>query len=150
MLKSLAAVTLLAAVAPVVPVGAQTAPTQTATATLEVRFVGIGQPTGTILLSLYDGEAAHDGDGKPARVAAVPVAADGATARFAGLAPGRYAIKAFHDVDGNGRMNTNPFGMPLEPYAFSNDAKAEGGPARWQASSFAVAGGETRITITIQ
>lgn len=35
------------------------------------------------------------------------------------LPPGRYAIKAFHDLDGNGKLNKNLVGIPQEPYGFS-------------------------------
>lgn len=119
-------------------------------ASLVVRFQGIETPTGQIMLSVFDSEAAHDQGGKPVRVAAVPIEGTGATANFEGLAPGNYAIKAFHDVDGDEQMGTNPFGMPLEPFAFSNDAKAEGGPAKWAASRFPVAAGANTITIRIK
>lgn len=118
--------------------------------TLEVAFVGIERQTGQIMMSVYDNEAAHDGGGKPVRVAAVTVEGGRAVVRFEGLAPGSYAIKAFHDVDGNGEMATNPFGMPLEPFAFSNDAKPEGGPARWHAAHFPVSAGANAVSITIQ
>lgn len=93
-------------------------------ADLTVQFVGIETQTGQILMSMFDNAAAHDGNGAPVRVAMAPIKEGMATARFEGLPPGDYAIKAFHDVDGNGQMATNPFGLPLEPFAFSNDAKA--------------------------
>ena len=66
-----------------------------------------------------------------------------------GLAPGRYAIKAFHDVDGDGRMGTNPFGMPTEPYAASNNARGNMGPPAWSDAAFEVPAGETAQSITI-
>ena len=49
-------------------------------------------------------------------------------------------MKAFHDVNGDGEMNTNPFGMPIEPYAFSNNAVGNMGPARWEQARFTVTG----------
>lgn len=119
-------------------------------ARLEVAFTGIEHPTGQIMLSVFDSEAAHDGGGKPVRVAAVPVEGGRAIVTFDGLAPGSYAIKAFHDVDGDGQMAANPFGMPLEPFAFSNNAKAEGGPARWEKAQFAVASGDNTHSIAIK
>lgn len=119
-------------------------------AKLEVAFVGIERQTGQIMMSVFDNEAAHDGGGKPVRVAAVSVEGTRAVLRFEGLAPGSYAIKAFHDIDGDGQMATNPFGMPLEPFAFSNNAKPEGGPARWHAAHFVVTAGANAVSITIQ
>ena len=56
---------------------------------------------------------------------------------------------ATHWFDGDGEMNTNPFGMPVEPYAFSNNAVGNMGPARWSAAHFAVSG-ETAQTISIR
>jgi uncharacterized protein (DUF2141 family) len=118
--------------------------------TLTVTFTVTDAPTGQILLNLYDSEAAHDAGGTPVSQAAVPVKDGQAIARFEGLAPGRYAIKAFHDLNGDGELNSNPFGMPIEPFAFSNNAPAQGGPAKWQAASFAVDGSEAATAITIR
>ncbi len=130
---------------------AQTTVEQPAAATgLTVRFEGIETPTGQIMLSVFDNAAAHDQGGKPVRAAIVPVEGAAATAVFEGLAPGDYAVKAFHDVDGDGKMATNPFGMPLEPFAFSNNAKAEGGPPRWDSARFSVAAGDNAVIITIK
>lgn len=119
-------------------------------AVLIVTFEQIEMPEGQILLSLYDNEAAHDANGKPVRGAMAKVEGKTVSVRFEGLAPGRYAIKAFHDVDGDGKMKTNPFGMPLEPFAFSNNAKPQGGPALWQAASFDVPAGASETRIAIQ
>ena len=68
---------------------------------------------------------------------------------FEGLPAGDYGVKAFHDVNGNGRMDTNPFGMPIEPYAFSNNAVGNMGPAGWDRAKFAVSGA-TAQTISIR
>jgi len=131
-------------------VASQRAVAPSSAGTLVVRFEGIENPSGQILLSLFDNQAAHDGNGTPARVAAIPIDGQTALARFEGLAPGPYAIKAFHDIDGDGNMRTNPFGLPLEPFAFSNNARAEGGPARWDATRFAVVTGDNRVSIRIK
>lgn len=40
---------------------------------------------------------------------------------FKDLPPGRYAIAAYHDVNANGRLDKQTFGLPAEPYGFSND-----------------------------
>lgn len=119
-------------------------------AALTVRFQGIETPKGQIMLAMFDSEAAHDKGGAPVRVAAVPVVSPTATLQFDGLAPGDYAIKVFHDLDGDSQMDSNPFGMPIEPFAFSNDAKAEGGPAMWAATHFPVIAGANTVTITIK
>ena len=42
---------------------------------------------------------------------------------FVGLPSGRYAVSAFDDVNGNGRLDRNFAGFPVEPYGFSRDAR---------------------------
>ena len=42
--------------------------------------------------------------------------------------PGAYAVAAFHDENGNGKLDRNLLGLPTEPYAFSNDAGRRGAP----------------------
>lgn len=108
----------------------------------------VGAETGAVMVALYDSEAAYSG-GRPARVAKVDVAAGDRAAIFDGLPPGDYGMKAFHDVDGDGTMDVNPFGMPTEPYAFSNNAVGNMGPADWDRAKFTVSG-DTAQTIRIR
>ena len=102
--------------------------------------------TGTVMMSLFDSEAAYSG-GAPAHRTIINVADGQRTAVFRDLPPGNYAVKAFHDVDGNGRMNTNPFGRPVEPVAFSNNAPANLGPAAWARAQFTIRGNSARTII---
>jgi uncharacterized protein (DUF2141 family) len=117
--------------------------------TIELRFTGIATPTGAILASIFDSAAAYAG-GKPVRAVRIPVAGTDASQLLEGLAPGSYAVKAFHDIDGDNQMGMNPFGMPLEPFAFSNDAPANMGPPMWEAARFEAGEGPTVHIITIK
>ncbi len=38
---------------------------------------------------------------------------------------GEYAIALFHDINENGKMDNNVFGVPTEPYAFSGPLKSK-------------------------
>ena len=149
-LVAIAALSLASIAAAQGPAPNQTPSATVGTASLTVRFEQVVAPSGQIMMSLFDNETAHDAGGKPVRVAMVKVEGSSATVTFTGLAPGRYAIKTFHDVDGDGQMKTNPFGMPLEPFAFSNGAKPQGGPAMWQAASFDVPSGASETRISFQ
>lgn len=136
---------------------AQTAPaspaaaasTAAATATLTITYTGITNPTGAIMFVLVDSEAAYNEQAAPVRAEMLPVSAATATISIAGLAPGTYAIKAFHDLDGNRDMTTNPYGMPTEPFAFSNNARGAMGPATWADARFTVGADGAVQTITI-
>tara|TARA_R110002051_G_scaffold115308_1_gene188381 strand:- start:4183 stop:4605 length:423 start_codon:yes stop_codon:yes gene_type:complete len=98
-----------------------------------------GVSTGAVMVALFDSEAAWSGSA-PVRAVRLDVSAGQRTITFDDLPAGDYGMKAFHDVNGDGEMNTNPFGMPIEPYAFSNNAVGNMGPARWEQARFTVTG----------
>lgn len=114
---------------------------------LTVNVEGISQTQGTIMLGLFD-QASYEGDGS-VNGANLTVESNSVTVTFEGLEPGEYAVRLYHDLNDDGEMNTNPFGMPTEPYAFSNDAKGRFGPAKWEAAKFSVTAEGTVHTITM-
>ncbi|MDP3495044.1 MAG: DUF2141 domain-containing protein [Hyphomonadaceae bacterium] len=113
-----------------------TAAADPAKAQLTLTVTGIKDHKGALMIAIYD-QAGYDAD-KQVAASMLPVSADTATTTFE-LPAGQYGIKLFHDVDGDGKMGANPFGMPIEPFAFSNNAPAQFGPAKWDAAKFDVA-----------
>lgn len=115
--------------------------------TLEVRGVRAG--AGPVMIALYDSQAAWDGQAPPVR--SVRADASGAVIQVSidDLPPGAYGVKLFQDVDSSGAMNTNMFGIPSEPFGFSNDAPVRFGPPNWNAASFAVEAGAVTHVITL-
>ncbi|MFN3930537.1 MAG: DUF2141 domain-containing protein [Brevundimonas sp.] len=107
-----------------------------------------GAQTGAVMVALYDSEAGYASD-RGVGQRRLDVAAGERTATFDNLPAGDYAAKAFHDVNGDGEMNFNPFGLPVEPYAFSNNAVGNMGPASWARARFTVSGA-TAQTISIR
>ncbi|KQS55271.1 hypothetical protein ASG17_04035 [Brevundimonas sp. Leaf363] len=107
-----------------------------------------GAATGAVMVGLYDSADAYNGH-RTFRGGRIAATGGVVTVTFDQLPAGEYAVSAFHDVNGDGTMNANPFGMPTEPYAFSNNAKGNMGPASWDAAKFAVSGAVTQ-TITIR
>jgi uncharacterized protein (DUF2141 family) len=69
---------------------------------------------------------------------------------FTGLKPGRYAAKVFHDIDGDEKMDVNPFGIPTEPFGFSNNAPPRFGPPAWSAAAFEVGAQGAAQTIKVR
>jgi len=94
--------------------------------TLDIEITGIKNDEGKIMLQLYDGkettvnQAMGDIKDKKCSVS------------FKNLKPGKYAIRYFHDENGNGELDTNTFGIPKEGYGFSNNAKGSFGPPAFE------------------
>jgi uncharacterized protein (DUF2141 family) len=141
----LSAFSLLAPLLPSGPANAAPAPE---TASLTVSFTGLSKPGGAIMAGVFDSREAFDGD-RPVQGVRIPVTGASASQTITGLKPGRYAIKAYHDVNGDGRMNTNPFGMPTEPYAASNNAPSRMGPPAWADAVIDLVAGDNVHTIRI-
>lgn len=115
-------------------------------AKLSLTVTGIKDAKGALMIAVFD-EATY-GKGKPVVASAVPVTGVTASTTI-DLAPGKYGIQMFHDVDGDGKMGTNPFGMPVEPFGFSNNAPAQFGPAAWKDAAFDVPAGASAHTIAL-
>ena len=69
---------------------------------------------------------------------------------FTGLAAGRYALSAFHDLDDNGKLNANVMGLPTEPYGFSRDARGSFGPPTFADAALDVPEAGLTITVRVQ
>jgi uncharacterized protein (DUF2141 family) len=108
-----------------------------------------------------DGEIAcaffHSADGFPvapspkaAVTVTAPIRDEGARCVFPDAAPGRYAIAAIHDANGNGDLDRNWLGIPTEGYGFSENARARFGAPSFHVASFPFDGEELFLTIRLQ
>ena len=123
---------------------------QNAGSSLTVTFTGIEEKEGAVVGVLFDSEAAYEGKGAPVRTIFVTADKAEVATMVEGLSPGTYAIKAFHDIDGDHKMGSNPYGMPTEPFAFSNNAQGNMGPAKWADAKFDVKVGANVHSIIIK
>ncbi len=70
--------------------------------------------------------------------AAVMVGSKNMNIIISGLKPGIYAAQIFHDLNENGKLDTNALGIPKEPYGFSNNKKGIFGKPKFKKVSFMV------------
>lgn len=111
-----------------------------ADAVLTLTVENIKKPKGFISAGLYQGQAGYEG-GQRLTGELVAVEGNSVTLTFKNVPVGEYGIKLIHDVDGDGKMDTGLFGIPSEPYAFSNSARGSMGPAKWDKAKFNIAAG---------
>ncbi|MGJ3701297.1 DUF2141 domain-containing protein [Variovorax sp. AFSI2.2] len=91
----------------------------------------------TLYVALYN-DAASYADSKAVASQTAPMLGGNARLVFTGLAPGRYALRAFADENGNGKLDANLMGMPTERYGFSNDAKGNRAAPAFEAAAISV------------
>ena len=63
--------------------------------------------------------------------------------------PGNYAIALYHDENDNGKMDTRMFGIPKEPYGFSNNFKPVMSAPKFSDCQFSVGDGGKAISIKL-
>jgi len=104
---------------------------------------------GALMIALFDSEAAYMNAGQPVRVLKLDVTSDTVSVVVPGLVPGRYGLKLFHDLNGDGKLAMNMFGIPTEPVAFSNNAKINMRAPNWAEAGFDVPASGAAQTIDI-
>lgn len=117
-------------------------------AELTVEVKGINNNMGKIYIAVYD--KAEGWMKKPVHSASAAANVAGVAISLKDVAVGEYAISLYHDENDNGKMDTNIVGMPIEPYAFSNDAAGQFGPASFEQAKFKVDADKKSIVINIK
>jgi uncharacterized protein (DUF2141 family) len=115
---------------------------------LSVEVAGLKSAKGKLLFAVYD--RAEDFLKQPIRTTAVDAHPGKVWAVIADLPPGDYALSVFQDENGNGKLDANPTGMPIEPYGFSNDAEGSYGPPSFKASLVHLSGPSGLTTIKLR
>ncbi len=129
---------------------------------LSITIDGLRQTRGTVLVGLYDSKgsferairlASEEGFlNDPDRVAGAALRANDrkrAAVSFKNLTPGRYAVILFHDENGNGKLDKNFWGVPTEPYGFSNNAEGTFGPPGFDDAALTLDGSDRAVAIEL-
>jgi len=117
-----------------------------AAADLEVAVHDVNGNNGRVKLMLFEREEGFRKEDKARQVLSLPATAGIATGVFAGLPPGRYAVIAYHDENGDDKLNLR-FGMfPKEGYGLSNNPKLSG-PPKFKDAAFDLPENGNRIAI---
>ena len=121
-------------------------------AELVVTVTNVRNATGRVELCLWrDARDWPDCTGNPTvQRRHVPAAIGSVTATFTDLAPGIYAVSAFHDEKGLRKVETNFLGIPRSGVGASRDPKANFGPPPFRDAAFTVPEGRSAITFTLR
>jgi len=107
----------------------------TSVGALNIRIVGLKNNNGVVYVTLFNSKESYFKQ-KYKEIAIQPDN-NRAIGKFENLSYGEYAISVIHDENGNGKLNTNLFRIPKEPYGFSNNASATFGPPKFEEAAFA-------------
>ncbi|CAH0447149.1 DUF2141 domain-containing protein [Ralstonia syzygii] len=121
-------------------------------ATLTVTVEGARNRQGTVRAALFRDAALWlkpDGAARASVAALDSVTGDSVTFVYADLSAGRYALSVFQDANGDGKLDTNPACLPIEPYGFSRDVRGRVGPPSFDDAAIDVQG-DQHVTIHLR
>lgn len=117
---------------------------------LQIEFSNIREAKGSLYVAVYDRSEDFLKVDKVYSKKIVPIAQIGSMQLSLGnLPPGKYAISSFHDLNGNGKLDTNWAGIPNEPYGFSNNARPKFRAPKWAEAVFEMKGSGGKIAIRL-
>lgn len=101
-------------------------------AILRLEIKNIEKAKGYIWVGIYDSEKSFLDKEQATAVEGKPIERVGdLQIDIKDLPYGTYAVAIFHDINGNGELDQGMFGVPKEPYAFSQPLKS-----KWRAPTF--------------
>lgn len=115
-------------------------------ADLEVAVTGVRSTQGQVKLMLFDHAEGFRKENKARQVLAMPALRDEVKGVFHNLPAGPYAVIAYHDENGDGKLNLRLGMFPKEGYGLSNNPKVYG-PPDFKASAVEVPEGGTQISV---
>ncbi len=72
----------------------------------------------------------------PSMMVSTPIKNERVEHIFQDIPFGKYAIRSYHDENGNGELDANFMGIPKEDYGFSNNARGMTGPPKYEKVKF--------------
>jgi uncharacterized protein (DUF2141 family) len=112
---------------------------------LTIAVDGMEQTSGTLYVAVYDAENYMK---KPVYGTLAKVDKEEINVVLENIAAGEYAVSIFHDENGNGKLDTGTYGIPVEKTGSSNNAKGTYGPPTFDDCKFTVEE-DTVIYITL-
>lgn len=126
--------------------GGPAADPQKASLTVEVHNVLTRE--GAVYIALFK-PGQEFPSGKPTDGKKVEATGNNVKATFS-VEPGVYAIAVFHDENNNGKMDKRIFGIPKEPYGFSNNFRPKMSAPKFSDCQFSVGNGGKTVSIDVK
>lgn len=117
---------------------------------LDVEVSGARNAQGAVICGLFDRVDTFRKVGMQIAEARSAITGDKAHCRFRELAPGRYAVAAFHAENGETEPSYGLFGKPRQGVAFTNNPSITFGPPRFDEAAIDVGPDSTTVTIMLK
>jgi uncharacterized protein (DUF2141 family) len=138
---------------PALPAGAEPGGSQVnrtaanSSAILKVSGVLPGQ--GPVRVAVFSEGSDFPNHEKAATTLTLPSNANLTEGSLDDLPSGKFALAVYQDLNNDGKLNRSNFGIPKEPYGFSNNARGQFGPPPFQAAMLEAGQPSTTIALAL-
>jgi uncharacterized protein (DUF2141 family) len=126
------------------------AATSASAARIIVTVDGLHSAQGYVFVGLYASPATFLNGNQCDAQRKVRASTGPITVVFDNLAPGTYAVGAYHDENGNDHLDTDFLGLPVEGYALSNGVRAVMSKPTFQQAAFSVGAEDKPVALHIR
>jgi len=107
--------------------------------TIQLQIENIQKKEGSIKVAIFNSEDTFLVDDAAYLTNSTQVGStNSVTITFSEVPYNTYSVAIYHDVNDNNQLDKNLFGVPKEPYGFSNNARSKWGPPKYEAAKFQV------------
>ena len=117
---------------------------------LKVVIGGMKSEKGDVKVALFNSKESFERSGTAFRSARAEIKNGRSECEFGDIPFGTYAVKVYHDENGNGKLDKNAMGQPRERYGFSNNARNTFGPPGYDQTKFLFEKADTTISVTVE
>lgn len=125
-------------------------PADESTQTVSIHVSGLKTQSSNLYVAIFDSAEGFPKPEHSRTTTTIPV--DAESVEFSLLLPDSSptGIAIFQDLNGDGKLTKNGFGLPTEPYGFSNNARSTFGPPSFSQAAFHVSEKTSPIEITVR
>jgi uncharacterized protein (DUF2141 family) len=109
---------------------------------------GVLPNSGPVRVAVFSDAANFPNQQQAMSTVAIPSQGDSVQTALEVSPDGPYAVAVYQDLNDDGTLNRSSFGMPMEPYGFSQDAVGKLGPPSYEQAQ--VPPGTTSVDVTLQ
>lgn len=105
---------------------------------LKIVLENVRNNKGKINIALCSSEEQYSSDAEIFKTVSIDAKEPVAEYTFRDIVYGRYAVKVYHDANGNNKLDKGLFGIPKESYGFSNNPRIKGGMPPFEETVFQI------------
>ncbi len=117
---------------------------------ISVHVSGLKNQSSTLYVAVFQSADGFPKSENSHATTTVPVASDRVDFSLSLPDSQSTAIAVFQDLNGDGKLSKNSFGLPTEPYGFSNNARSLLGPPTFSKAAFDVSENTASMDISVR